>query len=88
MKVAARSFNAQDSIYCHKLGVDTVIMECSHIPGLDEKGYLEPDAISETSVVFRNGAQKWAQPVATSFVKRTAPLYSNTCFNAKVEKKR
>lgn len=57
MKVAARSFrNAQDSIeYCHKLGVDTVIMECNHIPGLDEKGYLEPDAISETLEILENG---------------------------------
>lgn len=57
MKVAARSFrNAQDSIeYCHKLGVDTAIMECSHIPGLDEKGYLEPDAISETLEILENG---------------------------------
>ena len=57
MKVAARSFrNAQDSIeYCHTLGVDTLIMECSHIPGLDQKGYLEPDAISETMEILENG---------------------------------
>ncbi len=57
MKVAARSFrNAQDSIeYCHKLGVDTAIMESSQIPGLDEKGYLEPDAILETLEILGNG---------------------------------
>ena len=57
MKVAARSFrNAQDSIrILPQLGVDTTIMECSHIPGLDEKGYLEPDAISETLEILENG---------------------------------
>ena len=30
-------------------------MECSHIPGLDEKGYLEPAAISETLEILENG---------------------------------
>lgn len=57
MKVAARFFkNAQDSIeYYHKLGVDTAIMESSQSPGLDEKGYLEPDAISETLEILGSG---------------------------------
>lgn len=49
MKVAARPFrNARDAVpYCHQLGVDTAIMECTQIPGWEDGGHLEPDAFKE-----------------------------------------
>ena len=75
MKVGARPFrSAQDSIeYCHRLGVDTAIMECSQIPDCDEKGYLEPDAISETLEILDKGGIS-----CSVLVERPIPVIGRT----------
>ena len=70
--------------------------EAELLPGCDAvlQGY-DPAGLSEAKQsgnvsacfsVFRDGAQKWAQSVATSLVTRIAPLYPNTRFNAKAYK--
>ena len=75
MKVGARPFrNAQDSIeYCHKLGVNTAIMECGKIPGGAEKGYLEPDAIEETLEILDKGGIS-----CSVLVERPIPVIGRT----------
>ncbi len=57
MKVGARPFrNARDAVpYCHRLGVDTAIMECTQIPGWEEHGRLESGHISGELEILDNG---------------------------------
>jgi len=75
MKVGARPFrNAQDSIeYCRKLGVDTALMECRQIPGWTEKGYLEPNSISEALEILDKGGIS-----RSVFVSETIPVTGRT----------
>jgi len=81
MKVAARPFrNAQDSIeYCHRLGVDTAIMECTRIPGWAEKGYLGSSAISETLEILDKGGIS-----CSVLVSETVPVIGRTPEDNKV----
>ena len=75
MKVAARPFrNAQDSIeYCRSLGVDAAIMECNKISGWTEKGYLQPNAISEALNILDEGGIS-----CSVLVSETVPVIGRT----------
>jgi sugar phosphate isomerase/epimerase len=75
MKVTARSFrNAPDSVpYCRQLGTDAVIMECNHIPGWAERGYLEPGPISDTLEILDRGGLS-----CSVLVSQTVPVAGRT----------